>query len=166
MNSPVSHYKETPGFWSRKSSWLVFPLAPITLIHLYYAFGIVAVFMRPDYYLQSLDHIFAVLVSPSFCTLMVGIFGLLYIYKAIKGSPHIIAQIIGWIYVAISVIALGYVFLGVAGECPSFFGGRAPCSDMRLLTVSLLYFQEISMIVWEILAAIGIAMLLFLKRRN
>lgn len=125
------------GFRFRGSEWLVLPLGLLALACLYV-------------FTTSFQESDISLTSPAVISLLVGIFSVVFIYKALKGvSRHPVANVVAYAFSA-ALVALAGVLIMTLGHC------EGDCNTSFALSAWLVVFNPYVAVIWLPLAVVGI----------
>lgn len=144
MKLPKINFKFT------KHDWILIPFIGLMgfCFWLFWNRFSVFAFLNPFFFL-----------SEGFMAFLLLVFGGLFIRSFVKRSVPAIAQKIAYIFSIIFLITALAILAGKGQSCTGFFGVSTECSETRTITAYFFLLNPYSIILWNILAFIGIASL-------
>ncbi|HJP80821.1 MAG TPA: hypothetical protein VJ841_00285 [Candidatus Saccharimonadales bacterium] len=151
-------------FWERKSNWLIPPLVLFTLVFLYTTVrnssSLAGLFINFSFS----NIIFMFTFWPFMTYLLFSVFGVTYLYKALRGHTlRKTAQVIGWIFTGLGLLVLLYLVSGFGSSCSGIFSVQQSCVENHYFIVFLIFLYSCSL--WNALALTGIIALLLEPRK-
>jgi hypothetical protein len=148
----------------RKSDWILIPLGLIVATCL-------TIVVMKSYVLTYLltPQFYDAFWFPPFPSLLIAIFGILYIYKTLQRKPiGKLAELIAYTLLLVFVIFIIQVVMILAGKgqvCSGLFGVPTECSEVNAMMLSIFFANPYSLTLLSSLAILGIASLLLKRPR-
>lgn len=148
----------------KKSDWILIPLGLIvaTCLTIVAMKGYVLTYLlTPQFY----DAFW----FPPFPSLLIAIFGIIYIYKTLQRKPiGKIAEMTAYtllLVFVIFIIQLGLIVTGKGQICSGLFGVPTECSQVNAMMLGVFFANPYSLTLLSSLAILGVTSLLVTKRQ-
>lgn len=141
--------------FSLKKDWQTISLAFLTIACVYILFT-----AAPSLASQITSSFPTLLMNFAFSALVLAVFSILYIYKALRREViRKPARIVASLFSGLLIASVVYVAFGIGQMCSSFFGVQDECTSVYAVTVYILLFNPYSLLLWNTLAFIGVVTL-------